>query len=372
MYRVDLEAGAVAPAGHRVHKGQLLQALIGLLLQLPLFQQLADVNIHTQINRIIALPVHTFAGDLQPGIVALPVSGLGHEVDGLAPAHDRMVFLQYGPILALGLLVQEIVGPAEELCEFFIGLHELKAIFHDPELGDKTGNIIVGDALLKQGLLQFADIRHYRVGHTIAVDHFLREDGRQSDPHHPAAFVPHPAYKLVAAFGNRVRHFCDQNLPVLRVVLVKFVRAVLEKPFVFFFGVADQFVIILISPDKRKMFIHQMLAHAQAREIHQHVVFVALADGIFNEDFFLVFHGGPSPCALLPQGRRENYARKIITTQLIRFCRHSFPYSAIGSFPYIFLLILPCFSFRAIKISFLRKKTKKKQTSPGIYFSAKR
>ena len=107
--------------------------------------------------------------------------------------------------------------------------------------------------------------------------------------------MPHPAYKLVAAFGNRVLHFCGQNLPVLRVVLVKFVRAVLEKAFVFFFGVADQLVIIRIGPDKRKMFIHQMLTHAQAREVHQHIVFVALADGIFNEDFFLVFHGGPAP-----------------------------------------------------------------------------
>ena len=73
--------------------------------------------------------VHAFAGDLQPGIVALPVSGLGHEVDGFAPAHGHMIFRQHGDVYKRQMLhhaaqilhVQKqqtrVVGNAEDQME---------------------------------------------------------------------------------------------------------------------------------------------------------------------------------------------------------------------------------------------------------------
>ena len=218
-----------------------------------------------------------------------------------------MVIPEHGRIPDRDRTVQRIIGPPEKPSELFIGLHKLEAVFPNPELGDKTGNIVVGDALFKQGLLQLADIRHHGVGNAVAVDHFVREDIRQLDPHHSAAFMAHPAYKLIAgsAAGERFGHFIDEDLPVLRIRRIKFVGAVFKQAFVFFLGIADQFIVVLIGPDEREMLINQMLAHAQAREIHQHVVFTALADGIINEDLGLVFHGSPALIKLSLKVDRE-------------------------------------------------------------------
>ena len=111
---------------------------------------------------------------------------------------------------------------------------------------------------------QFRHVGHNCVRGTTAIDIFLREIAEQLDPIGGTILIFHGHNQLIliAALRQDFVHFLRQQFPALRVVSIVFVRMVMKQFFIFFFGVTDKPVVILIGPHAGIVLIDEMLADA--------------------------------------------------------------------------------------------------------------
>ena len=199
----------------------------------------------------------------------------------LFPILIHLVNLAVNRVPAVLIVLKIFIAVVVKQC--FILLLRIPNQFVIKMIGPKHGKMFIhqmpADAdlhrfhqhlLLILHMYQFRHIGHNGIGCADAVDIFVCEIAEHLHPVSGSILIFHGYNQFILVFSSFQNglNLIRKHFPALGIISVIFIGMIVKQCLVLCFRIADQFIVMLVGPDTRKMFVNQMLADADIQRPH--------------------------------------------------------------------------------------------------------